>query len=474
MKRKALALILAGMTALSLGACGNSGASTDSNKAAEESSETSEETGDEAAEDDNTTVAGNADASEKLVIWTLSDDLKKFADHYCEENPDVQVETVVIAQADYPTKIQSAMRGKSTEPDIIVAEPQMLDTMYEAGYLEDLDQEPFNAQQYADNMVDYVWQAGKDADGIQRAITYQITPSAIFYRRDIAQEVFGTADPDEIGAYFKDYDTIRQTGETLRDAGYKIFASDTEMSYCSGNSAWVVDGKLNVDEGRQEFMDLCIDLYQNDMTAYVAAWSTTWRQAMGGPIPVIDASTNVWDEEEMEEAAESGNTTEVFAYGLPSWGVITMSNYVGDLSGQWGVCSGPAYGFGGGTFLGINVLSEHKDLAWEFIQYVTTNEDTLDWWIEESEGDIVAWLPSIEKHKDDVNEVYGGQKLYEFFLKQAEGIDYSKVTKYDQVIGDAWTAAITSIKTGEMSREDAINTFYDTIESTYPEIEVER
>lgn len=471
MKRKVLSLILAGMTVLSLGACGSGNSTTTADK----SGETTEETGsEEAEEDDNTTVAGSKDASEKLVIWTLSDDLKKFADHYCEENSDVQVETVVIAQADYLTKIQSAMRGKSTEPDIIVAEPQMLDTMYEAGYLEDLDQEPYNAQQYADNMVDYVWQAGKDADGVQRAITYQITPSGIYYRRDIAQEVFGTDDSDAIGEYFKDYDTIRQTGQTLKDAGYKIFASDAEMDYCSGDSAWVVDGKLNVDEAREAYMDLCIDLYQNDMTAYVDKWSTTWRQAMGGSVPVIDASTSVSDEEAMEEAAASGNTTEVFAFGLPSWGVITMGNYVGDLSGKWGVCSGPSYGFGGGTFLGINTLSENKDLAWEFIQYVTTNEDTLDWWIEESEGDVVAWLPSIEKHKDDENAVYGGQKLYAFFLEQAEGIDYSKVTKYDQVIGDAWKAAITSIKTEEMSREDAINTFYDTVESTYPEIEVSR
>ena len=96
------------------------------------------------------------------------------------------------------------------------------------------------------------------------------------------------------------------------------------MGYFAGDSAWVVDGKLNVDQGRKDYMDLCIDLYQNDMTAYVASWSTTWYQGMSGAIPVIDASTDVWNEEQMEEASESGNTTEVFAYGLPSWGVLTM------------------------------------------------------------------------------------------------------------------------------------------------------
>ena len=458
MKKKWLAMILTGIMSLSLMACGNGGDA--------KSPETSESV--------DAAVAGSKDAKNKLVIWTLADDLKQFADHYCEQNKDVQIETVVIAPADYLTKIQSAMRGKATEPDIIVAEPQMLDTMFEAGYLEDLNQEPYNAQQFKDNMVDYVWQAGQDENGVQRAISYQITPTGIYYRRDIAKKVFGTEDPEEIGKLFTDYNTILKTGETLKEAGYRIFASDTEMAYFSGDSAWVQDGKLNIDQDRKDYMDLCVSLYQNDMTAYVDSWSTTWYQAMSGGIPIIDSSTSVWDEDAMKEAEKSGETTEVFAFGLPSWGVLTMRDHVGELSGKWGICSGPSYGFSGGTFLGINALSKNKETAWDFIKFVTTNEDTLDWWIEVSEGDVVSWLPTIEKHKNDKNEVYGGEKLYQFFLEQAKGIDYSKVTKYDKVINDAWGAAITSIKTGEMKKEDAISNFYDTVQSTYPELEIER
>ena len=92
--------------------------------------------------------------------------------------------------------------------------------------------------------------------------------------------------------------------------------------------------KLVIDQDRKAYMQLCIDLYQNDMTAYVPTWSTTWYQAMSGPIPVIDSSTDAWDEEQMEDAAASGKTTEVFAYGLPSWGVLTMRDNVGDLAGN--------------------------------------------------------------------------------------------------------------------------------------------
>lgn len=446
MRKKWLALALAGLLGVTSVACGKS-----------ETKTTEEKNG-----------------KEKLVVWTLADDLKQFADHYTEKNPNVEVETIVIAPADYLTKIQSAMRGKATEPDIIVAEPQMLETMYEAGYLEDLDQAPYEAQKYSSNVVDYVWKAGQDENGVQRAISYQITPAGVFYRRDIAKKVFGTEDPAEISKYFADYNTILKTGETLKKAGYKIFASDSEMGYFSGNSAWVVDGKLNIDQDRKDYMDLCVQLYQQDMTAYVGAWSAPWYQAMSGPVPMIDASTNVWDEEEMKKASETGKTTEVFAFGLPSWGVLTMRDHVGELSGKWGVCQGPAYGFGGGTFLGINALSKKKELAWDFLKFVTMDEETLDWWVKVSEGDVVSWVPTIEKYKNEKNEVYGGQKLYEFFLEQAQGIDYSKVTKYDKVINDAWGTAIESIKTNQMSKEEAMNNFYDVVQSTYPELEITR
>lgn len=109
------------------------------------------------------------------------------------------------------------------------------------------------------------------------------------------------------------------------------------------------------------------------------------------------------------------------------------------------------------------------------MKFCTLNEETAEWWIEFSEGDTISLIPVLEAHKDDTNEVYGGQQLYSFWLEQAEGIDYSKVTKYDTAIGNAWGEAISNIKTGAKSKEDAINEFYDQIEATFAgEIQVER
>ncbi|WP_408071286.1 extracellular solute-binding protein [Butyrivibrio sp. JL13D10] len=474
--KKLMSLALAGAMAASMIGCGGSGAastesSTDTNASAA--------TVDGASASDSEGSEAVASNGEKLVVWTLASDLQQFAEKYTQDTGN-EVETVVIEPADYPTKVQTALMGGETEPDIIVGEPQMLQDFYDNGFFANLDE--LGAKDYEGQIVDYVWKVGQDADGVQRAISYQITPAGIYYRRDIASEVFGTDDPEEIGKLFADYGTILKTAQTLKDAGYRIFASDSEMSYFSGDSAWVIDGALNVSDARFDYMDLVIDLYQNDLTAYANQWSTPWYQAMSGEVPILtaeiqnyeDDSVNVWDEEAFKEATADLEKTTVFAFGLPSWGVLTMRDNVGETSGKWGVCAGPAYGFGGGTYIGISSLSEKKDLAWDFVKFCTLNEDTADWWIEKSEGDTVSLISALDKHKDDENAVYGGEKLYSFWLKQAEGIDYSKVTKYDKVIGDAWGAAIGSIKTGQAGKDEALATFYDTIESTYPEISVTR
>lgn len=417
-------------------------------------------------------VGASAEGEDSLVIWTLTNDLIQFAERY-EEETGVKCEVEVTQPADYPTKAQAAILAGEKEPDIIVGEPKMLDSYYEAGLMADLDE--LGAGEFDGQIVDYVWQKGKDADGVQRAISWQITPAGIFYRRDIAQEVFGTDDPEEIGAKFADYPTILETAETLKQAGYKIFASDGEMNVFSNKEAWVVDGKLNVSQARLDYMDLCVQLFQGGYTAYATQWTAPWYQAMSGEIPVFDKDTNLWDDAEREAAEENATeTTQVFAYGLPAWGVLVMRDNYGATEGKWGICAGPSDGFDGGTYIGISANSEKKELAWDFVKYCTLNDDTLNWWIDASKGDTVSKLSVIDAHKNDENELYGGQKMYQFWLEQAEKIDLSIVTPYDQAIGDAWGEAISAIKTEQKEKDEAISDFYDVVEATYPEIVVER
>lgn len=122
----------------------------------------------------------------------------------------------------------------------------------------------------------------------------------------------------------------------------------------------------------------------------------------------------------------------------------------------------------------MSEYSEHKDTAADFVRFCTLNDDTAQWWLETSNGDVVSNKAVLEANKDFENESFGNQKTYEFYTKEAQNIDYSVVTKYDDTIGNFWGASIEAIQKGEMTKEEAIEDFYMQVETTFPEITVNR
>lgn len=439
--KKIMSLVLTGVVAMSFVACGSS------SKTAEKKDE------------------GNG----KVVVWTLSEDLKTMAEYYKEKNPGKEVEVNIIAPADYSTKLTTALRGKADSPDVIVGEPQQLPNFFEAGFFEDLTQEPYKADQYKDKLVDYVYKAGSDKDGKIRALSYQMTPGGITYRRDIAKAVWGNDDPTFVGTKFKDNNTIIQTATELKDKGYRVFSDTSDLGYFVNGKdpqPWVKDNKLMMTQDRLQYVDAAIKLYQDKLVAFAPAWTPAWYAGMNGPIP-LEASNK-----ELKDIDANAPKTEVFAYALPTWGTLIIRDHATDTAGKFGVTAGPNSYFAGGTFLGINSYSKNKEAAWDFIKFCTVNEDTLQWWIEKSKGDVVSSIPVLEKNKDMENPALGGQKSYAFWLEQAKKVDYSLITKYDEQVNKMFGQAIESVQKGQMTKDEALKDFYKNVNTVYPEIVV--
>jgi len=449
-RRKLTAMALTGIMALSMAACG-------SNPAGNSGGGSSQEKDSQASASQDGSGGG-----ETLVVWTLADDLKQFAARYTDQTG-VQIQVEVYQPADYPTKLTSALGAKSKDVDIIVGEPQMLPNFFEAGFFADLSALDADARE---QIVDYVYEAGKDDSGTLRALSYQVTPGAIIYRRDLAREIFGTDDPDAISEKYKDFDTILQTAEEIKKAGYRIFSDSGNLRwYANAGSAWVVDGVLQVSDAKFGYMDAAVKLYQDELVAFAPEWSAAWYASMAGELP-LNAGWSALDE------VQGGGMTQVFSYSLPSWGALIVRDNAYDNKGKFGVCSGPSSYFGGGTFIGVSEYSTHKDAAADFVRFCTLNQDTAQWWLETSNGDVVSNKAVLEANKDYENESFGNQRTYEFYMKEAENIDYSVVTKYDDSIGNFWGESIEAIQKGEMTREEAIKDFYMQVRTTFPEITV--
>ena len=484
--KKVTALLLAGLMTLSMTACGNSGDSSSNDAQSSDSSSSDAETESTGTEADSTGTE-TAEGVTNLVLWTWNDDALTFAKKFNETHDNIQVEAInVAASGEYETKVQTALLGGETEPDLIGAEPGWITMFMEAGFFANLDD--FGAKDYEGVQVDYVWQEGQDEDGIQRAISYQITPAGFYYRRDVADAIFGYSDPESVAELFTSYETIMEAAREAKAKGYRLFASDSELGYCTYNEPWVVDGVLNLNDERLDRMEMTSAFYNEGLTAYAAQWTTPWYQSMAGEVPVLTEEVqcgtddlNVWagDTEEaaedfMAQAAALGfnETTECMAFGLPSWGNLILQNHAGDTFGNWGFVAGPTAGWGGGSYFGISENSEKKDAAWEFIKWMTLEEDTLEWWYQEggdqgTGGDAVSIVSLLEKHSSDTDEAYGGQTLYKEWMEIAKDIDFSVETKYDSDLNSKWGEAISNYKTGQMTKDEAVEYFYDQVEATY-------
>lgn len=400
---------------------------------------------------------------EKIVVWTLANDLKQFADRYTQETGN-EVEVVVFDSADYATKITQTLGAKSKDVDIFVGEPQMLPNFYEAGFCADLSE--FDSE-VRGRLVDYTYQAGKDENGVLRAISYQATPGSVIYRRDIAQEVFGTDDPDVIAEKFASFNTIVDTAAELNAKGYSIFGDTGALRWFSiSSSPWVKDGEIIVDQDRLDYFDAAVELYQKEYVAFAPEWSAAWYASMAGPLPV-NAGWNA-----LENIDASTPQTQVFAYVMPSWGALIIRDNANDNKGLYGVCSGVSSFFGGGTFLAVNEYSGKKEAAKQFLEYCTLNDDTAQWWLEASNGDVVANKAVLDANKDYQNPSFGNQNTYEFYLKELEKVDYSLITGYDDCCKEAFGAAIVSVQEGKQTKQEALKEFYTVVITQYPELSI--
>ena len=58
------------------------------------------------------------------------------------------------------------------------------------------------------------------SDGVLKGVSWQATPGLFAFRRDIAKEVLGTDDPNEVQAAISDWDKFNAVAAQMKDKGY--------------------------------------------------------------------------------------------------------------------------------------------------------------------------------------------------------------------------------------------------------------
>ena len=223
-------------------------------------------------------------------------------------HPDVDVVYTMIpmTNGEYQTKLMATL-GTDAVPDVVALEAAFVKSYVESDFLADLG----GLMKYAveDKIYPFVTEVGT-FDGITKAYAYQATPGALFYRRSLAKEYFGTDDPVEMQKILGDMDKYVAAAEVVKTKSngdtFMVASNGDFMNLFYANRAqpWIVDDTLTVDPMVDKMVETVKIFRDNGYEAKATQWQEGWFAGMNDTL--VDAE---------------GNAKKIFSYFLPTWGL---------------------------------------------------------------------------------------------------------------------------------------------------------
>jgi ABC-type glycerol-3-phosphate transport system substrate-binding protein len=436
------------------------------------------------------TEAPASDGKTVLNVWSFTTEIDTMAIAFEGTHPDVDVKYTLIpmTNGEYQTKLKAAL-GTADAPDVIALEAAFVKEYVEAG---DILADISDLLPAAEAAKTYPSVLGVGTDnGVLKALSYQATPGALFYRRSLAKEYFGTDDPAEIQALFADLDKYTAAAEVIKEKSggntYMVGSSGDFQNPFFSNRAqpWIVDETLVVDPMVEKYVETAKLFRDNGYEAQAAQWGEGWFAGMNDSL--VDAN---------------GTPKQVFSYFLPTWGLpyvlapnAKSADGTKDTSGDWGVISGPLPYQWGGTWMGAVQGTPNLDLAKEFITFATIDEENLTNWAtgvytndflkaidpevsadqKQAAGDFVSSQIVVEKitagfDDSDLSKFLGGQNSYGGFAAAAPSVNSELMTGSDDAIQRALNDPISQYLNGEIDIDTMWATWKDALRVEFPDL----
>ena len=127
----------------------------------------------------------------KLVVWSFTDELQGILDnYYVPAHPEVEITYVLYSteeffQTAFPT-MMAATPGSAEAPDVFALEADYAKEWINSAHTAPLTDIGFTEEELqvsVPSVVDF----GRDPDGVAKALSWQSTPGAMFYRASLAE-----------------------------------------------------------------------------------------------------------------------------------------------------------------------------------------------------------------------------------------------------------------------------------------------
>ena len=274
-------------------------------------------------------------------------------------HPTVDVKVVSRQFSDHHTAMTTALSTSFYLPDVMALEVGYVGRFAQGGGLDDLARPPFNIKQFEARWVPYALQQATNRKGAIVAAPTDIGPGTLLYRID----VLGKAGVSEA--------ELTRSWESYVASGAKIKAATGSYLMAHARDMKDIIIRTGIQPGEGLYFDQQSKVLVNS-PRFVRAFELA-RQVRQGKLDArVGAWSNEWSEGFKRGTISTQLTGAWLAGHLNSW-------LAPDTKGQWRAAQLPEGAFAayGGTFFAIprGSPSEHKSLAWQFIQFMTLNRD---------------------------------------------------------------------------------------------------
>jgi multiple sugar transport system substrate-binding protein len=381
--------------------------------------------------------SGSGDAAAdggSLTVWAWDNTVEPIADAYMEENPDVTIDVVNAGtNTDEYTALQNAVAAGSGVPDLAQIEYYAVPQFAIGESLADLSE--FGASDLDGTYSPGPWSAVQQGEGVY-GLPMDSGPMALFYNTTVFEK-YGVQVPTTWDEYLEAARALHAADPNVyitNDTGDAGFA--TSMIWQAGGHPYTVDGTdVTVDfadEGSTRFADMWQQLIDEDLIAPTSSWSDEWYQGLGN------------------------GTLATLTIG--AWMPGNLEASVTQASGQWRVAPMPQWEAGqsvssenGGSAMSITSASPSKELAYDFLSYLSNGDGTQ---IRIDAGGFPATTADLESDEflNKESEYFGGQKINEVLSQSAadvaEGWQYLPFQVYansvfNDTVGQAYVGSTT-------------------------------
>ncbi|MGN0551975.1 MAG: carbohydrate ABC transporter substrate-binding protein, partial [Oscillospiraceae bacterium] len=373
-------------------------------------------------------------------IYAWNEEFKGFFEKYYTVPEGVTVSWTINPSNDgvYQQKLDEALSGQDAAAadykiDMFLAEADYIAKYTNAAVTMDVTTIGVKP---LDTEYDYTISAASGSDGALKGVSFQCCPSALIYRRSIAEAVLGTSDPAEVQAQLSDWTKFDEVAAKAKEAGYLMTPSYAETYRPFANNIttdWVsADGVFQVDDQVKAWIKQAKNYVDNGYTTIGAVWSD-------------------------EKTAQMGADGKAMCFFGPAWYYnFCMETAKNEANGDWAIVEGPAAHFWGGTWLLAATGTDNPEMVADVMNAFTANEDICSKLVSE-ENQFSNNTAVNQKFADDPNygnEFLGGQNDTAVFVELAKNIKF-RSTPYGQVFNEDVPGCFLDYFTGKITEAEA-------------------